>query len=153
MAKRVYLVIMDESDEARLALRYASRRAAGTMGEVHILAVLPRQDFVAWGSVQATMEEEARSRAEVMVMEAAGNLFTESGQQPAIAVKQGDAAEVVRDYLSNHPEVAVLVLATAANGAPGPLVSHFTGPNAGTLPCPLFVVPGSLSTDDIDRLS
>ncbi len=56
---RVYLVIMDETDEARVALRFASRRAAKTGGAVHILALVPPQDFVAFGGVQATIEQEA----------------------------------------------------------------------------------------------
>ena len=48
---------------------------------------------------------------------------------------------------------AALVLGTAREGGPGPLVSHFTGAGAGKLPCPVFIVPGSLSEADIDRLS
>ena len=51
---RVYLVIMDETAEARVALRFASRRAAKTDGMVHILALVPPQEFVAFGGVQAT---------------------------------------------------------------------------------------------------
>ncbi len=73
---RVYLVIMDETEEARAALRFASRRAAKTDGAVHILALVPKQDFVAFGGVQATIEEEARDRAEVLATSAAGNLLS-----------------------------------------------------------------------------
>ncbi len=61
---RTYLVVIDETEEARLALRFASRRAAKTDGAVHILALVEQADFVAWGGVQATMEEEARDRAD-----------------------------------------------------------------------------------------
>jgi hypothetical protein len=46
-----------------------------------------------------------------------------------------------------------LVLGAAAQGAPGPLISHFTGVNAGTLPCPVMVIPGSLSDAQLDELS
>ena len=55
---RVYLVIMDETKEARAALRFASHRAAKTNGAVHILALVEPQDFVAFGGVQATIEED-----------------------------------------------------------------------------------------------
>ena len=37
MPQRVYLVIMDETEESRLALRFASRRAARTGGIVSVL--------------------------------------------------------------------------------------------------------------------
>ena len=149
---RVYLVIMDESEEARTAMRFASRRASKTGGAVHILALVPKQDFVAFGGVQATIEEEARDRAEVLANSAAGNLLSESGQMPVIAVREGEGQAVIRDYLGEHTEVAALVLGSAADGGPGPLVSYFST-HSGGLPCPVFIVPGGLSDEDIDRLS
>jgi nucleotide-binding universal stress UspA family protein len=149
---RVYLVIMDETEEARTAVRFASRRAAKTGGAVHILALVPKQDFVAFGGVQATIEEEARDRAEVLANGAAGNLLSESGQMPTIAVREGEGQAVIREYLAEHTEVAALVLGAAAEGGPGPLVSYFAT-HSGTLPCPVFIVPGGLSDADIDRLS
>ena len=150
---RVYLVIMDETDEALVALRFASRRAAKTNGALHLLALVPRQPFVPFGGVQATIEDEARSRAEVLVTNAAGHLLSEGGQMPIISVKQGEGEKVVREYLAEHPEISALVLGAAVEGGPGPLVNYFAGTHAGVLGCPVFVVPGSLSEEDIDRLS
>ncbi|MGH6785764.1 MAG: universal stress protein [Novosphingobium sp.] len=149
---RVYLVIMDETDEARVALRFAAQRAERTGGSVHIVAVVPKQEFSAFGGVQATIEEEARARAEVLVTSAAGSLASESGRMPVIAVRQGDGQGVVRDYLAEHPEVSVLVLGAAAEGGPGPLVAHFSSV-AGQLPCPLYVIPGAMSEAEMERLS
>jgi hypothetical protein len=149
---RVYLVIMDETQEARVALRFAARRAAKTEGAIHILALVPPQDFVAFGGVQATIEEEARDRAEVLATSAAGSLLSESGRMPSIAVREGEGEHVIKEYLVDHPEVAALVLGAAPEGNPGPLVTHFSQ-HSGTLPCPLFIVPGGISEEDIDRLS
>lgn len=148
---RVYLVIIDETEEARIALHFAARRAAKTGGQVHILALVPKQGFTAFGGIQATIEEEARDRAEVFANGAAGELMTESGQYPQIAVRVGDGKTVIPEYLQENPEVAALVLG-AAEGSPGPLVSHFSG-SAGTLSCPVFLIPGTLSEADIDLLS
>lgn len=149
---RVYLTIMDETEEARKALRFASRRAASTGGRLHILALVPRENFNAFGSVQATIEEEARDRAEVLATSAAGNLFTESGRMPTISVRTGEGQAVIKDYIADNPDVAALVLGASAEGAPGPLVTHFGG-HAGALACPLYIVPGSLPTEEIDRLA
>lgn len=149
---RVYLVIMDETDEAGLALRFAARRAARTGGQVHLLALVPRQEFVAFGGIQATIEEEARARAEALVTSAAGSLLSEGGTTPAIAVRQGEGVGVIREYLAEHPEVSALVLGAASNGGPGPLVTHFSG-MAGQLPCPVYVIPGGMSDTDLERLS
>jgi len=137
----------------RRTRRFASRRAAKTNGALHLLALVPPQPFVAFGGVQATIEDEARARAEVLVTSAAGNLLSESGQMPVISVKQGKGEKVVREYLTEHPEISALVLGAAKEGGPGPLVTHFAATHAGQLGCPVFVVPGSLSEDDIDRLS
>jgi nucleotide-binding universal stress UspA family protein len=149
---RVYLVIMDETAEAHRALRFASRRAGKTGGAVHILALVPRQDFVAFGGVQATIEEEARTRAEALATSAAGELLSEGGKMPVIAVREGEGQAVIRDYLAEHTEVAALVLGAAPEGGPGPLVQHFSQAS-GSLPCPVFIIPGALSDEDIDRLS
>jgi nucleotide-binding universal stress UspA family protein len=150
---RVYLVIIDDTEEALLALQFAARRAANTGGNVHLLALIEPQSFVAFAGVQATIEEEARERAQALAATAAGSVLSEGGAMPVISVKQGEGVKVVRDYLEEHPEVAALVLGAAKEGGPGPLVSYFTGAQAGQLPCPVFVVPGSLSQEDIERLS
>ena len=149
---RVYLVIMDETEEASTALHFASRRATRTGGAVHLLALIPPQPFVAFGGVQATIDEEARARAEALVTAAAGSLLSDGGEPPVISVRQGDGASVVRDYLTEHPEVSALVLGASANGGPGPLVTHFAG-ITGHLPCPLYVIPGGLSDAELARLS
>lgn len=149
---RVYLVIIDETEEAQVALRFAAQRAARTGGSVHILALVPRQQFVAFGGVQATIEDEARSRAEELVQTAAGNLSLESGREPVISVLQGEGTTAIREYLGEHPEVSALVLGAAAEGGSGPLVTHFST-SAGSLPCPLYVIPGGMSDEDLERLS
>ncbi|GAB5489490.1 MAG: universal stress protein [Parasphingorhabdus sp.] len=149
---RTYLVVIDETDEASVALRFASRRAMKTNSALHILALVEKEDFVAWGGVQATLEEEAKNRAEALVSSAAGSLFDETGIRPSITVKSSRGPKTVRKVLDEVDGLGALVLGAAASGAPGPLVTHFAT-EAGTLPCPVMVVPGSLSKEDVDRLS
>jgi nucleotide-binding universal stress UspA family protein len=150
---RIYLVIMDDTEEALVALHFASRRAAKTGGGVHLLSLIEPQPFVAFAGVQATIEEEAQAKAEALAASAAGSVLTEGGAMPVVAVRQGEGVKVVRAYLDEHPEIAALVLGAAKEGGPGPLVSYFAGAQAGHLPCPVFIIPGSLSQEDIERLS
>ncbi|HET9510222.1 MAG TPA: universal stress protein [Sphingomonas sp.] len=150
---RTYLVVVDDSPEAENALRFAARRAVKTGGGVEILALIPQSEFVQWGGVQATIEEEARLHAEAIVAGAAGTLLAESGVTPSIVVRQGDGPKIVREMIDANPEIAALVLGAASSGAPGPLVSHFAGTDAGTLSVPVMLIPGSLSREDIDRVS
>lgn len=149
---RIYLVVMDETEEAKTALRFASVRARETGGSVHILALVARPTFNAFGGVQATIEREAIERAEVMANAAAGTIFAESGRMPTIAVRPGNANEVIDTYLAENPDIAALVLGAAAGGSPGPLVTHFAHA-AGSLPCPVYIIPGTLDNRQVDALA
>ncbi len=150
---RTYLVVIDETPEAEVALRFAARRALKTGGAVEILAIIPHQEFVAWGGVQATIEDEARDHAEDVIRRALDMLGEEGTIKPLINVKQGNALTAIRETLNANPDIAALVLGASADGAPGPLVAHFAAAESGTLPCPVMVIPGSLSRDALDRLS
>ena len=150
---RKYLAVIDETDESRVALRFAARRASKTGGTVEIVVLIPPPEFVQWGGVQAAMEEEARLRAEALIAQVAGELMEELGLRPSIVLEQGDPVSVVRKVLQEREDVAALVLGAAAAGTPGPLVAQFAGVEAGTLPCPVMIIPGSLSDEALDRLS
>jgi nucleotide-binding universal stress UspA family protein len=150
---RSYLVVMDETEEARTALRYAARRAARTGGAVELLALIEPQEFVQWGAVQEAMEEEARLRAEAMLLQAADSIVEEAGIKPGVTVRQGESIKVVGELLAERDDIGALVLAAAAEGGPGPLISHFAGPAAGSLPCLLIIVPASLDEAALERLT
>jgi nucleotide-binding universal stress UspA family protein len=151
---RTYLVVIDDSPEATLALRFAARRAARTSGHVIVLAIIPPTDFVAFGGVQATIEAEAREHAEELVAAGADAVANEGGgMTPTIMVLSGPPADVVHALLDERPEVSALVLGAAASGPPGPLVAHFTGADCGTLPCPVMIVPGGIDLERLEALS
>ena len=150
---RTYLVIADDTPEAGVALRFAARRAAKTGGAVKILALAAPAEFLAFGGVQATIEDEARRHAEALVKSAAGAIFEESGVRPAIEVRSGEPIATICEVLKGDPEIGALVLGAAATGPAGPLIAHFAGIDAGRMPCPIMVVPGNLGGEALDRLS
>ena len=152
-AVRTYLVVIDDSPEARVALRFAARRAAKTDGAVEVLAIIEPQDFVQWGGVQAAIQEEQRLRIEGIISGSIGEIIDESGVEPTIIIRTGDAVKVVREVIGTREEVAALVLGAAPSGPPGPLVTNFTGADAGKLPCPVMIIPGSLSDERLEQLS
>ena len=151
--KRTYLVVVDDSAESRVALRFAARRAAKTGGRIEVLGIVEPQDFVQFGGVQAAMEEEQRLRIEGVVSAAIGEILDESGMDANIILRSGEAVRTVREYLEGRDEVAALVLGSAPSGSPGVLVANFTGNDAGQLPCPVMIIPGSLSDDRLEQLS
>lgn len=154
MRKRTYLVVIDDSPEARVALRFAARRAVKTGGGIEVLAIVEPQDFVQWGGVQAAIEEEQRLRIEANVAATLGDSPALEGLSPdAILIRQGEPAAVVRDLIGTREDIAALVLGAAPSGDPGPLVAAFTGTDAGKLPCPVMIIPGGLSDERLEALS
>jgi nucleotide-binding universal stress UspA family protein len=152
-AKRTYLVVVDDSAESRVALRFAARRAAKTEGSIEVLGIVEPQDFVQFGGVQAAIEEEQRLRIEGVVSAAIGEILDEAGVEANIIIQQGESVRAVRDYVAGRPDVAALVLGAAPSGNPGPLVSSFCGADAGKLPCPVMLIPGSLGDERLEQLS
>src|SRR5919202_1831556 len=91
--KRTYLVVVDDSEEARVALRFAARGAAKTNGRVEVLGIVEPQEFVQFGGVQAAIEQEQRLRIEGVVSASVGEILDESGVEANVIVQQG---EIVR---------------------------------------------------------
>lgn len=151
--KRTYLVVVDDSAESRVALRFAARRAAKTGGRIEVLGIVEPQDFVQFGGVQNAIEEEQRLRIEGVVSGAVGEILNECGMEANIIMRSGEVVRTVREYLDGRDEVAALVLGAAPSGNPGPLVANFTGNDAGQLPCPVMIIPGSLSDERLEQLS
>lgn len=107
-----------------------------------------------WGAVQSALEEEARDAARLLLKTSADEVEMLSGNRPACDWREGESpTTAVLGALHEDPAVRALVLAAAAKGAPGPLVSFFTGERAGTLPCLVIVVPGGLDAASVDRLA
>ena len=150
---RTYLVVIDDSPESRVALRFAARRAAKTDGRVDVLAVVEPQEFVQWGGVQAAIEEEQRLRIEGIVAASIGEIMDAAGITPDIIIRQGDPVAAVRAHIGTREDVDALVLGAAPSGKPGPLVAHFTGHDAGKLPVPVMIIPGGLSDSQLEALS
>src|SRR6185437_8030533 len=94
--KRTYLVVVDDSAESRVALRFAARRASKTGGGVEVLGIVEPQDFVQFGGVQTAIEEEQRLRIEGVVSGAVGEIIDESGLEASIIMRSGEVVRTVR---------------------------------------------------------
>ncbi|HVI05731.1 MAG TPA: universal stress protein, partial [Sphingomicrobium sp.] len=99
------------------------------------------------------MEEEQRLRIEGVVSAAIGEILDESGIEAKIIIRPGEAVRTVREFIGEREEIAALVLGAAPSGNPGPLVADLTGNDAGLLPCPVMIIPGSLADDRLEQLS
>ena len=152
-AAPTYLVIIDGTEDSRVALRFAAMRAGQVQARVMLLHVMRPPEFMPLGGVQAAIAAEAEADGEALLAAHADEAEALVGVRPEVRLRCGDAATVIVEFLAGEPGVRALVLATAAKGAPGPLISHFTGERVGQLPCVTIIVPGGLPAERLEMLT
>ncbi|TQV79902.1 universal stress protein [Denitrobaculum tricleocarpae] len=152
--KRIFLVVVDESEEMQHALRFACRRAKNTDGRVALLHVIEPSDFQHWMAVGDLMREEARTEAEQLLQKLAAGVHEMAGSMPVLYVREGDCRDELFKLLDEEPQVSILVLgAKTGSGGPGPLVVALTGKFLGKLRVPITLVPDNLDDETIDSIS
>ncbi len=151
---RVFLVVVDETEEMKVALRFACLRARRTGGRVALLYVIEPAEFQHWMAVGDLMREEARSEGEQLLQRLAAQVNELVGTIPVLYVREGKVRDELFRLLDEEPRISVLVLgANTGSRGPGPLVSALTGKMIGKLRVPITVVPGNLSDVEIDSVS
>lgn len=148
-----YLLVVDGSEESERALRYAVRRAEAIGGQITLLYVIAPAEFVQWGGVQDMIAAEAQEAAEAALLRAADHVRKLSSIVPSLIIRKGKLTEEISAVLEEDDHLSALVLGAASKGAPGPLVSHFTGERAGGLSVVIIIVPGALGDEAIDQLT
>jgi len=153
-SERTFLVVVDDTEEMRAALRYACRRARHTGGRVALLRVITPAEFQHFAAIGNLMSEEARADAEDLLQRLGGEVQQISGELPVIHVREGDPRDELLALIDQEPAISILVLAagTGAEG-PGPLVSALTGRSLAKLRVPITIVPGHLTDRVIDSLT
>jgi nucleotide-binding universal stress UspA family protein len=153
-AERVFLVVVDDSAEMKVALRYACRRARKTGGRVALLYAIEPQDHQHWMAVGDLMREEARAEAEQVLQKLAAKVNDWTGTMPVLYVREGARGDQLFKLIEEEPSISILVLgANPGPKGPGPLVSLVAGKMAGKLRVPVTIVPGDLSYEDVDKIS
>jgi nucleotide-binding universal stress UspA family protein len=152
--ERVFLVVIDGSDELRAALHYACLRARHTMGRVALLYVIEPTDSQQWMAVEELMRAEKRAEAEEVLERCATEAEDWSGRAPMQFIREGKVQDELLSLIEQESAISILVLgaATGTQG-PGPLVTHLSTRLSGRLPIPITIVPGALSDNDLARLA
>lgn len=151
---RVFLVVVDDSAERSVALRYAALRARKSGGRVALLRVIEPAGQVEWAGVGAMLAEERREEAEKLLSGLAADVNDITGGLPILLIREGDPRDELLMLLEEDPRISILVLASATGGSgPGPLIQALTGRYAAKLPVPMTIVPGGLSDAELDRVT
>lgn len=151
---RTFLVVADDTEEMRAALRYACIRARKTGGRVALLRVIEPVEFQHFLSVGDLMREEARQDAEELLHEMASEVYEYSGQMPVLYVREGQPRDELLKLIAEEPDISILVLAAGTGPeGPGPLISALAGKYANRLRIPLTIVPGMLTDEELEHLA
>ena len=153
-ARTKFLVVVDESPECRLALRFAAKRARKTGGGVTLLRVIEPAEFQGWGAVEKIYLEEAHAEAQEILQKLAAEVNDLAGMLPELVIRDGKKRDVILKLIEEDPGIRILVLGASIDRAgPGPLVSSLAGQMAGSMRVPLTIVPGGLTPEEIDELA
>jgi len=151
---RKLLVVVDDSDESKVAIRFAAARAAHITGGGLILFHCIRPgEFQHWIGVADRMRDEARENATELLTQVAEKLHAYCGVDPAIVIAEGEPQQELLKFIQEQHDIFGLVLGAGGEGEPGPLVDYFTGAEISDLSCPVILVPSGMSNEQVDSMA
>lgn len=153
--ERIFLVVVDDSPELKLALRYACLRARKSHGRVALLYVIEPSDMQSWLMVEDLMREEQRAEAEKKMQRLAREVNALTGTLPILHIREGNRRDALLSLIDEEPGLSILVLAAGTGQeGPGPLITYFMSPRGLTrLRIPMTIVPGGLSDEQLDAIT
>lgn len=153
MTNDVYLVVLNDSEEFQISLRYTARLAHKNRAHVGILAVLDDQEFQHWKNVENMMRKELRETTEKKMWTMARKIHDLNGQIPVFYIREGQAEDAVLKALEENSNIKMMVLTGGvSSGGPGALVNYFTSKGLNKLKIPYVIVPGNITNYEIDEL-
>lgn len=148
---RTFLIVVDDSAEMRVALRFACGRARKTGGHIAMLRVVEPAEFQHWAAVGDIMREEARAEAEQLMRGLADEVNELSGKIPSIYIREGDPREELLKLLEEEDSISIVVLGSGTGKeGPGPIISHLLSKGRSRLTVPVTIVPGGLTDAQVD---
>jgi nucleotide-binding universal stress UspA family protein len=152
--ERIFLVVVDETEEMKTALHFACRRALHTGGRVALFYALEPPEFQHWLGVERVMQEEAREHAEQTLQALAAEVQTNTGKMPVLYLREGRRRDELMALIEEEPGISLLVLGMASGReGPGPLVTYMISQMGGQMRLPVTLVPGALSEAEIDAVT
>jgi len=153
-SQRIFLVMVDETEEMRVALHYAALRARHTGGRVALLFVIEPSEFRIWGGIEALQRQESRAAAEAVLENLSAEVNEISGSMPVVHIREGRRGPELLALLDEEPSISVLVMAAGTGPVgPGSLMTALIGKMAGAVRVPVTVVPGNLTPAQLAALA
>jgi nucleotide-binding universal stress UspA family protein len=141
-----YLVVADDSDEFRTALKYACDIAKTHRGRIGILHIMEDQDFQHWGAVEKKVKREMREQGERYLWAITKLANDYNGTIPSLYFAEGDMGDSLIKTIDEDEHITQLILGQRSSGGAGPIVSFALGKGLSRLRVPVVIVPSHLKS-------
>src|SRR5690242_6646548 len=88
-SQRVFLVVVDETPEQSIAVRYAARRAAHTGGRLALLYVIEPTEMQHFLAIEELAAAERREAAEELLQRLCDEIGPIAGGIPVVYIREG----------------------------------------------------------------
>lgn len=125
MKTQTFLVVVDESDEHLIAMRYAAQRAHALQGRVALLYIVEPCGIEAWRGVEKAVLDEAFAEARKRMTKHEAFVTEVSGQEPLTFYRKGDSCSALMEFIEEQADITTLVLAAQKkDGGRNPFVQY-----------------------------
>src|SRR5438874_13367104 len=120
---RVFLVVVDESEEYRVAVHYAARRAAHTGGRLALLYVIEPAEMQQWMAIEELARAERRETAEELLKSLCEEISPESLAVSIVFIREGRRLDAMVTLSCWGLGMSILVVGGVSNAeGPGLLI-------------------------------
>ena len=152
--KQVFLVLVDDSPEMPVALRFACYLANKRDGQVALFRALEPAGFMPWAGVDDIMRTEMEEEANELLQNYTEVVTEWTGDEPIVYVREGNAGEGLTKLLREEKNITKLVLASdVSTEDPGPVISYMMREGTHTVHKPIIVVPSNMTDEELMQLA
>ena len=105
-----FLVIVDDSEELNVAIRFAAKRAQSTKGGVTLLNVIEQFDPQQWQSIEDIILQEAREKAQEKLQKWSKVINDLTNIVPELMIKEGTTSEKIIETLEEDNAIRFLAV-------------------------------------------
>ena len=149
-----FLVFVDDSEECKIALKFACMRAKNTKGSVVLLYVIEPQDLMHFVGVENIMKSEAYAKADEILKSLKSEVDINFGLNIECKIEKGHKFDKIVDFINQDDTISILVLGAAPEGkGSNDLVQKFSMELTTSIHIPLTIVPGNLTDEELIRIT
>ena len=145
-----FLVLLEDSQESTVAIRFAAHRAARAGASVTVLAVIHAEDIAHGLGVAEVMRAEAREQIEAHYEVYAGWMRDRVQVASELVIREGDPAAELLALVGTDEDVSIVILGI---GSQAGAVATRLMREVSAMPCALTFVPAALSPERLDAIS